>query len=293
MSAAANAARSASSGAGGEQLLELVDGDHEPAARRRVARRARSSAASGWAPGRRSAIAQPRCRGGRRAASAGSSPAFIAERLAAAGRPDDAEQRRARQPRDHLGDEPLATEEDVGVVDLEAGEALERAASTAAGARLGARSPPAARRRRWPGRPPPSAAARARSAARSALAPSRRDRLVARPATRRAVDAPRARPRSPRAGAEPARVAGTRGRSPRPPIGVERPERDRGAGARPSAVESTSSGRPATARRSSSAVTSAGARSSVVDDEQRRAAGGRTGRSIAPHAASGEPAPDA
>ena len=47
--------------------------------------------------------------------------------LAAAGGPDDAQQRRARDPRDHVGDEPLAAEEDVCVVDAEARQALERA----------------------------------------------------------------------------------------------------------------------------------------------------------------------
>ena len=45
-------------------------------------------------------------------------------RLAAAGRADDAEQRRADEPRDELGDELLAAEEVVGVVDVEGRQAL-------------------------------------------------------------------------------------------------------------------------------------------------------------------------
>ena len=59
-------------------------------------------------------------------------------RLAAARRPDDAQQRGAGEPRDHLGDEALAAEEDVGVVDFERGEALERAGDDlVGGGRLG------------------------------------------------------------------------------------------------------------------------------------------------------------
>ena len=53
------------------------------------------------------------------------------------------EQRGAGEPRDELGDEPLAAEEDVGVVDVERGEALERAdddARAAAGRLGGARA---------------------------------------------------------------------------------------------------------------------------------------------------------
>ena len=47
--------------------------------------------------------------------------------LAAARRADDAQQRRAREPRRHLGDKALAAEEERRVLDVEGGEALERA----------------------------------------------------------------------------------------------------------------------------------------------------------------------
>ena len=112
--------------AGGEQLLELVDRDHEPPLGRclchrlleglqRVSARARqrdrpAAAARQHALGERGQQAGAQRRG-----------------LAAAGGPDDAQQRAARDARDHLGDEALAAEENVGVVDVEAGEALERA----------------------------------------------------------------------------------------------------------------------------------------------------------------------
>ena len=54
--------------------------------------------------------------------------------LAAAGRADDAEQRRADELRDEVGDEPLAPAEVVGVGRLERCEALERADHQAAAA---------------------------------------------------------------------------------------------------------------------------------------------------------------
>ena len=83
------------------------------------------------------------------------------------------EQRGAGEPRDHLGDEALAAEEDVGVVDLERGEALERAgdgvragrrAALAGGLQrddVGGEVVLAARRSRRRGRPPRPAGARA------------------------------------------------------------------------------------------------------------------------------------
>ena len=48
-------------------------------------------------------------------------------RLSAARRADDPHQRGAGEPRDHLGDQPLAAEEQAGVLDIEGSEALERA----------------------------------------------------------------------------------------------------------------------------------------------------------------------
>ena len=105
--------------AGGEQLLELVDGDHEPARGRRLRDRVleRGERVGAGAEERdRPAVAAGQHAVGERGQQAG----LQRRRLAAAGGADDAEQRRARQPRDHLGDQPLAAEEDVGVVDLEA-----------------------------------------------------------------------------------------------------------------------------------------------------------------------------
>ena len=46
--------------------------------------------------------------------------------LPAPGRADDAEQRRAGQPCHELGDEPLASEEEVRIPDVEGRESLER-----------------------------------------------------------------------------------------------------------------------------------------------------------------------
>jgi hypothetical protein len=53
-------------------------------------------------------------------------PCADGRRLAAAGRPDDTEEGCAREPRDHLGDQALATIEPLGVAFAEAGEALVR-----------------------------------------------------------------------------------------------------------------------------------------------------------------------
>jgi hypothetical protein len=62
----------------------------------------------------------------------GEQPGAQRRRLATARRPHDPQQRRARQPRHHLGHEPLAPEEDARVLDVEQGQALERTGDDAA-----------------------------------------------------------------------------------------------------------------------------------------------------------------
>ena len=99
--------------AGGEDLLELVDGE----------RRAAREPAAGAASRARAADARPAAaalsaqrlaaRAARRRRSAGEQAGAQRRRLAAARRPDDAQQRRAGQPGDHLGHEPLAPEEEL------------------------------------------------------------------------------------------------------------------------------------------------------------------------------------
>ena len=118
--------------AGGEDLLELVDREDEPAARRRSAV-ACSSARSGCSPGRSSASAQRSLPGSTPAASAASSPARSAEDLPLPDGPTIRQQRRTGQPRHHLGDEPLAPEEDPGIVHVERRETLEGAGDDAVG----------------------------------------------------------------------------------------------------------------------------------------------------------------
>jgi hypothetical protein len=49
---------------------------------------------------------------------------------------DDPEQRRADEPRDQLGDQSLSTEEELGVIDVEARETLERAHDSGTGGGL-------------------------------------------------------------------------------------------------------------------------------------------------------------
>jgi hypothetical protein len=120
--------------AGGEQLFELVDGDHEPALRRRC--RDRLLERPHWLVARAHERDRPGIATGEHAVvERWQQTGLERRRLAAARRPDDAEQRCAREPRDHLGDEALAAEEDVGVLDLERGEALERADDGIAGRR--------------------------------------------------------------------------------------------------------------------------------------------------------------
>ena len=96
--------------AGGEDLLELVDRDHLAA--RGVAPRDRVERAQRMLAGaqqRRSPT--PRSRAARRPPAPRSSPARSADDLPLPDGADDAHQRRAGEPRDHLGDQPLAAEE--------------------------------------------------------------------------------------------------------------------------------------------------------------------------------------
>ena len=83
-SAAANARRSSSSSQAREQLLELIDDDAAVPS-------ASSSARIGCAPGRSTAIVQRSLPGSTPAASAGEQPRSQRGRLAAPGRPDDAQ----------------------------------------------------------------------------------------------------------------------------------------------------------------------------------------------------------
>ena len=95
----------------------MVDGEHDPLARRH--------AVEHGAELRRRSFARSHEHGFRlqRRKQAGAK-----ERgLAAAGRPDDREQRHVRKPRDELVNEPLATEEELRVFGFEWGESLERA----------------------------------------------------------------------------------------------------------------------------------------------------------------------
>ena len=85
------------------------------------------SARSGCSPGRSSAIAQRLAAGQDALAQGREQPGAQHRRLAAARRTDEAEHRRARQAGHHLRHEPLAPEEERGVLGLERGKALERA----------------------------------------------------------------------------------------------------------------------------------------------------------------------
>ena len=78
-------------------------------------------------PGRSSAIGQRSLPGSTPPASAASRPARSTDDLPLPDGADDAGQPRAGEPRDQLGDEPLAPEEELGVLDVEGRQALERA----------------------------------------------------------------------------------------------------------------------------------------------------------------------
>ena len=198
-SSAMNAARSASS----RQAVKVSSNWSTASTTRRSAVDVGDRAAAARAAGARPADEhlRPVLAAGQHAARQGGQQAGPDDRgLAAARRSDDAEQRRADQPRDELGDEPLAAEEVRRVGDLEGGEALERAHHRLARRRRPARRarrPPAARRRRRPARPPSSAARRGRPR------PARRPRR------------PGARPRAAPTGSRARGRAGGRRRSPR------------------------------------------------------------------------------
>ena len=111
---------------GGEDLFELIDGDDKPALRhdRRDGPLERSQRlVPGSHQGDRPALAAGQ--------DAGRQPREQASPqrggLAAPRGSDDTRQRRTGEPRDHLGDEPLAAEEELGVLHLERRQPLERA----------------------------------------------------------------------------------------------------------------------------------------------------------------------
>ena len=121
-----NAARSALVAARGEDLLELVDRQHD-AVGVGVSRPDAVQLAHRMLAGPNQHL-RPLVAARQDPAGQGGQQSGPHDRgLAAARRSDDAEQRRADRPRDELGDEPLASEEVPGVGDVEAGEALERA----------------------------------------------------------------------------------------------------------------------------------------------------------------------
>ena len=150
-----NAARSASSVARGEDLLELVDRQHDAVAARRLETGAAQLAHRMLArPNQhlRPLVDARQNPAGQRRQQSGPHDGG----LAAARRSYDPEQRRADRPRDQLGDEPLASEEVPGVGDVEAGEALERAHQRrlVRGEQIGAaRRPPGSRPRPRPAPP--------------------------------------------------------------------------------------------------------------------------------------------
>ena len=173
--------------------------------------------------------------GQRAARQRGEQPGPDDRRLAAAGRADDAEQRRADELRDEVGDEPLAPAEVVGVGRLERCEALERADHEAGRRPPGrARSGAAARRRR-PARPPSSAAARVRRL------PLRRARRRAAPPRPRPLGGDPVHARGDALGGGPEQLGGDlvrigagdeRRRDRADRLDADRPELDRGVGPR-------------------------------------------------------------
>jgi hypothetical protein len=112
--------------AGREELLELVDRHDQPPPGRgfadRLLERPPRPLAGPQERDRPVLAARQHARSERR-----EQPRLQRRRLAAARRPDDPGQRRAGQPRDELADEPLAAEEELGVLDVERGQALEGA----------------------------------------------------------------------------------------------------------------------------------------------------------------------
>ena len=103
--------------AAGEELLELVDRHDQPASSRGLGGRALER------PGGVLARSQQRelpvlAAGQHAGRERGEQPGPQRRRLAAARRADDPDQRRARQARHHLGHQPLAAEEQLGVRDI-------------------------------------------------------------------------------------------------------------------------------------------------------------------------------
>ncbi len=118
--------------AGREHLLELVDRHDQPAVVGRRGERLLERAQrmlSGTQHGERPALAAGQHPGGERSEQTG----VQCRGLAAAGRPDDPQERGARHPRDQLGHEPLAPEEEACVAGLERGQPLVRADSRLTG----------------------------------------------------------------------------------------------------------------------------------------------------------------
>ncbi len=204
--------------AGHEGLLELVDGEHQPpfGGRRggrvvqrpqRMLARAQQRDRPGLAAGQ-DALAQGREQAGAQH-----------RRLAAARRTDETQHRRARQAGHHLRHEPLAPEEERGVLGLERGEALEGADDDVLrDLRVARARPPARRRRRPRARPRP------RAARRGATPCARRHR----PGGGRARPAPtRSRPGGPGAARRRCPAPGRRSAPPRPRAGPRRGARRR------------------------------------------------------------------
>ena len=148
-----------------------------------AARRRALSSRSGCSPGPDEHL-RPVLAAGQHAVRQGGQQAGPHDRgLAAARRAHDAEQRRADEPGDELGDEPLAAEEVRRVGDLERGEALERAHHAARSSS-------------------PSGASRSRAACSSTTSPASSasiERSSARPAAARPATAPTRRAASRRA----------------------------------------------------------------------------------------------
>ena len=122
--------------AGGEQLLELVDGEQQPLAGRErvdgrgervgVLRAQRAGELRERVLARPDEHLAPALAAGQHACGQGREQAGAQHRgLAAARGADDAEQAGADESGNQLGDEPLAAEEVVGIGGLEAGEPLE------------------------------------------------------------------------------------------------------------------------------------------------------------------------
>ena len=118
-SAATNSARSASSrqAVNSSSNWSTASTRCHSRASRRVARR---SSRSGCSPGRITRLGPVLAARQHAAGERGQQPGPHDRRLAAARRADDREQRRADEPRDELGDEPLAPEEVLGVGGVEA-----------------------------------------------------------------------------------------------------------------------------------------------------------------------------